>query len=132
MIPEGNHASGLSRVKKLEAKLEQEMDGLRPAVAAADASLGPALDTAKRKVQHQLKTLEAKFVHFESRRDSHFTEMANFLLARCFPERALQERQFGILPFIPRFGPALLDVLYERCAAAAFAHQVVSLPVDSD
>jgi hypothetical protein len=105
---------------------------VRPAVAAADASLGPALETARRKVQHQLKTLEAKLVHFESRRDSHFTELADFLLARCFPDRLLQERQFGVLPFAARFGPSLLQALYGLCAGGGFAHQVVRLDGDSE
>jgi bacillithiol biosynthesis cysteine-adding enzyme BshC len=131
MFRESKDASALSILSGLRAKLEREIDGLRPVVAAADASLGPALDTARRKVLHQIETLQAKFVHFESRRDSHFTEVANFLLAHCYPNRSLQERQLGIHRFTARFGPALLDLLYGLCAADDFAHGVVHLVTDS-
>ena len=65
--------------------LESELQQLRPDLEAVDPSLGPALETARRKILHQVEALQTKFVHFEARHNRAILNKADFPLEPLLP-----------------------------------------------
>jgi bacillithiol biosynthesis cysteine-adding enzyme BshC len=127
LIESGNRSSAVGILQSLRSSVERGIEGLRPAVAATDSSLGPALDTARRKVDHNIEGLQAKFVHLEARLNSELLSRAEFVLARCFPNKTLQERELGVHYFTARHGPAFLSRIESVLDTETFAHIVVPL-----
>jgi bacillithiol biosynthesis cysteine-adding enzyme BshC len=112
---------------KLGRDVKQDIEELKPSLASADASLGPASDTIQRKLLHRVASLETKFVNFEMRRNLDLDREVTQWLNSCYPHGNLQERELGIHCLLTRFGPSLLDTLYESTDTQTFAHRVVYL-----
>jgi hypothetical protein len=94
---------------------------------AADASLGPALETARRKISHHIENLRAKFVHVETRRDSELLKDAELLIGCCYPNRNLQERELNLHYFLALHGPGLLPTLLAQLDTGSFHHKLIEL-----
>ena len=107
--------------------LEQILTEIRPELVLAEASLGPALDTAKKKILHNVDGLHAKLVQLEARRDGNVARKADLIFNNCYPNKNLQEREFSAPVFLARHGLQLLDALYSEIHIASFAHRVITL-----
>jgi bacillithiol biosynthesis cysteine-adding enzyme BshC len=127
LIAAGGRTSSTAIVKRLARLVETEMAALRPAVAAAEASLGSALDTAARKILHQVAALETKLVHFEARHDRTILDRADAILERCYPDRNLQERQLGIVPVVAVHGMETLPRIDAAIELDRFVHRILDL-----
>ena len=114
-------------LRKLQGLLESELQQLRPDLEAVDASLGPALETARRKILHQVEALQTKFVHFEARHNRAILDKADFLLNHCYPNKNLQERELGVSYFLARHGPSFMAEIYSQVEPESFEHKVVSM-----
>jgi hypothetical protein len=112
---------------KLGRDVKQDIEELKPSLASAVASLGPASDTIQRKLLHRVASLETKFVNFEMRRNLDLNREVTQLLNSCYPHGNLQERELGIHCLLTRLGPSLLDTLYESMDTRTFAHRLVYL-----
>ena len=127
LIAASNQSSTASILAGLESYLDAELEALRPALVAAEASLGPALETAKRKILHQVGVLETKFVHLETRRNRTILEKADALLDCCYPNRNLQEREVNVAYFLARQGFTLLDSVYSSIEPGRSGHGLLRL-----
>ncbi len=116
-----------SVLRGLEEELEKAFDKLRPVLVTAEGSLGPAQDTAKRKIFHHLEGLRTRFVQSEARRHSEVLLKAELLINTCQPNRNLQERELGICHFLCRSGPKVLDDIYSLMRIDSLAHHVAVL-----
>lgn len=105
---------------------DHDLELLKPALVAADASLGPAADNVKRKLMHRVTSLETKFGNFRLRQDSALREAMRFLFNHCYPDGNLQERELGVHYLLASLGPSLLDAVYETIDLQAFTHRVLS------
>ncbi len=119
-----------SRIDALFADLrghgEHDLEELRPALAAVDPSLGPAVDTIRRKLLHRIASLETKFVHYRMRQAGEMREEVQSLLNHCYPNGNLQERELGIYHLLASVGPSLLDTVYDSIDLNAFTHRIVT------
>lgn len=104
---------------------DQGIEQLKPAVASADSSLGPAAETVRRKLLHRISSLHAKFVSFEMRRNSTLRAELSHLVNRCYPNGNLQERELGVHYLLAQLGPQLVDTLYGLVELGSYTHQMV-------
>ena len=115
----------------LLAELRRDADRgiaeVKPAMAAVDASLASAADTVRRKLLHRIASLQSKFHNFEMRRNSALRAEVSRLLNSCYPHGNLQERELGVYPLLARYGPSLLDAIYESVDLETFAHQILCI-----
>jgi bacillithiol synthase len=118
---------GSRRLRALLETLEREIERLRPGLVAAEASLGAALDTAKRKILHNTETLQARISQAEAGRNQLLTSRVTRVLQACRPNGNLQERELNILPFLAARGSELIDHLYEQIDPERFSHLVLPL-----
>jgi len=120
--------SGISAgVKSLGEQLDRTLAGIRPELVFAEASLGAALDTAKRKMLHNVEALHAKLVQFEARQNGGSGQKVDFILNHCAPNKSLQEREFGAPVFLSRHGRPLLDAIYSEIKVESFMHRAIVL-----
>jgi uncharacterized protein YllA (UPF0747 family) len=69
--------------------------------------------------------MEGKVQREALRRDERAQADAAYLSGLVFPNKHLQERLYGILPFLAQFGEGFVDTLYERVELANPDHQLV-------
>ncbi|MBI2688057.1 MAG: bacillithiol biosynthesis cysteine-adding enzyme BshC [Acidobacteria bacterium] len=120
--------SGLSaQFTKSSAAVEAELAKLSCSLAAFDPSLEKALATSAAKVRYQLSKMEQKTAREALRRDTQAAADAKFLADRIYPHRHLQERMYGILPFLAEHGMDLIDRIYECVEPTCPDHQVLTV-----
>jgi bacillithiol biosynthesis cysteine-adding enzyme BshC len=88
------------------------LDRLGRSVAAFDPTLGAALDKSRAKILYQLSKSRAKVAREMMHRDARASADAAYLYNGMFPQKHLQERVYGILPFLARHGLDLVDRIY--------------------
>ena len=116
-----------SRLQALIDKMETTFAEIGPDVKSLDPSLPQALDTAQRKILHNLRRLKSRVVDIEGTSDSSVLNAAGLLLNHCFPNRNLQERELNFLYFLSRHGPAVLDSIRSGILTSGFFHHVLQL-----
>jgi uncharacterized protein YllA (UPF0747 family) len=104
-----------------------ELESLRPALTAVDATLGGALDTSEQKVLHQLETLRTKFVNAEARRNETLERQLEAIANSIYPEKKLQERVLNITSFLARYGLSILPHLEQALDLDSREHQVIEI-----
>jgi uncharacterized protein YllA (UPF0747 family) len=127
MLRSSGHSEAIAAIRDLRECLSDELEGLRPDAVSLDATLGPALDNARRKILHNVDRLLHRSIRMETDQDRVVQEDAGRLLNACYPNNNLQERVFGIFTFLARHGPPLIDKIQSLIRLDGFAHQVVRL-----
>jgi bacillithiol biosynthesis cysteine-adding enzyme BshC len=97
------------------------------AIAALDATLAGAAKTTRGKMEHDLETLEGKVIQAAKRRDETLRRQFLRAQAQIFPNGEPQERTLGVVFFLNRYGPALVDRLLEQLPVDMGQHWVLTL-----
>jgi bacillithiol biosynthesis cysteine-adding enzyme BshC len=97
------------------------------AVPAVDATLAGAAKTTIGKMEHDLRALEGKVIQAAKRRDETLRRQFLRAQAQIFPDGHLQERTLGVVFFLNRYGPALVDRLLEELPLEMGQHWVLTL-----
>ncbi len=119
---------GLSdTLSRSESQLQQMLGELRAEMGALDATLVDATNLSGRKMAYQLGRLKEKAARVTLQRTQQVERDCNLLQNLLHPRRNLQERVFSGVSFLARFGPELLDSLYQRIKLESADHQVAFL-----
>ena len=102
-------------------------DRLQAELAAFDPTLGAAMGKSRAKMLYQLEKNKRKAAREALRRSAQIDASAAHLNGLVFPERHLQERYYSILPFVAKYGPDLVDTLYEHAHRECPDHLVLTL-----
>jgi bacillithiol biosynthesis cysteine-adding enzyme BshC len=112
-------------LEKLGIKLDRVLTEMKPDFQAVEAPLAQALETASRKMQHNIRHLKLQVARAEGDRNSPISDATDFVLNHCYPNQTLQERELGIQHFIARRGPSLLNEVRSAMDVGSFAHRVI-------
>jgi uncharacterized protein YllA (UPF0747 family) len=118
---------GVEVFDRARDRISSELESLRPALTAVDATLGGALDTSHQKVLHQMETLRTKFVNAEARRNETLERQLEAIANSLFPEKRLQERVLNISSFLVRYGLSILPRLEQGLDLDSREHQVIDI-----
>jgi bacillithiol synthase len=116
-----------SRLQQLRDEIQSKFEEVRPALAATEASLGPALDTAQRKILQNIESLRSRFIRREAQSDHSLTLSADGIVNSCRPNGVLQERELGVFPFLARHGAGLFDTIASHLDLSEFSHRIIRL-----
>lgn len=116
-----------ARFDEGERAIKAAIDGLREPIGRLDQTLLGALDNAAEKILYQFNGIRSKAGRAEGFRTGVLNTHENEIAGSLFPENALQERSFGLLPFLASEGPELLDEL-DRHIKTDGEHCFVYLP----
>jgi bacillithiol biosynthesis cysteine-adding enzyme BshC len=106
-----------SALRELRHSIETQYARIEPAALAIDPTLKRPVEAARQHAQSESQDLEKRIVAHLKRRQE--TELVQIERARnaVLPDGKLQERVFGIAPFLARYGPGLLEQLSESVGA---------------
>lgn len=112
---------------KLQKNIEKAFKEIRRSAGALDPSLPQAMDTAQRKMLHNIGRLHSRLLHIEKSIDTSVLDTVGLLLNHCLPNRNLQERELSILYFLSCYGPTILDTIRSAIRIPDYAHRVLHL-----
>ncbi len=131
LIERAVRKSGFSKasmsLEELQEHLDQVLTEIRPEVQAVESPLVQALETARRKILHNIQHLKSQVIRLAGQQNSSILNAVDLLLSHCYPNRNLQERELGIQYFLARHGPSLPDTIHSATEIGNFAHRVLRL-----
>lgn len=107
--------------------LSSNQSAVKEKLAKLDRTLVDAADTAFSKMQYQLERLYTQAARAEAQKSELVTRHAEQLSQSLYPEKELQERAFGGIYFLARYGGGLLRDLYDLIQPDCHDHQIVEL-----
>jgi bacillithiol biosynthesis cysteine-adding enzyme BshC len=116
-----------NRFTEAKAALETSMSALRETLNRLDSTLVDAASNAEEKMKYQLTQLEARAARAEAQRNEVVTRHAEGLSSILYPNKALQEREIAGVSFVARYGPVVLQNLYEVIHTDCHDHQVIEI-----
>lgn len=111
----------------LRESVQRTLAGLDAELAAVEPGLHNSVARMKAKVLYQLGRMEAKAARELQRKDEVALRHVTLLHEALYPHRHPQERLYGVLPFLARYGLGLVDDLYANIRTECPDHQVALL-----
>jgi uncharacterized protein YllA (UPF0747 family) len=96
-------------------------------IPAVDPTLAGAAKTTLSKVEHDLRALHGKVIQAAKRRDETLRRQFTRAQAQIYPTGHPQERTLGVVYFLNKYGPALVDRLLEELPVDMGKHWLVTI-----
>jgi bacillithiol biosynthesis cysteine-adding enzyme BshC len=112
---------------KTEAAVNTELDDLREQLRSVDPTLADALETGRRKINHQLEGLRARFHRAQMARDEAAHRQLQRAFDQLYPNKELQERHINITSLLARHGRYVVEWIYNAINIGSNEHQIVYL-----
>jgi bacillithiol synthase len=109
------------------AQIQQSMTRVVEALPALDPTLAGAAKTTLGKMEHDLHSLQNKVIHAAKRRDETLRRQFMRAQAQAFPHGHPQERTLGVVYFLTRYGPGLVDRLLEDLPLDLGKHWIIAV-----
>jgi bacillithiol biosynthesis cysteine-adding enzyme BshC len=103
------------------------LDRLEGELRDFDPTLAAALSKSRAKILYQLSKIEGKASREALRRDQRAASDAAYLSNLVYPNKHLQERFYGILPFLAKHGVGLVGQIYDHVRLECPDHNVLLL-----
>ena len=97
------------------------------ALPELDPTLAGAARTTLGRMEHDLRALQSKIIQAAKRRDETLRRQFTRAQAQVFPLGHPQERTLGVVFFLNRYGPALVDRLLEELPLEMGEHWVLTI-----
>ena len=109
------------------AAVEGSMKLVRDSLAQLDKTLVESAEHAASKMVYQITNLRARAARAELRQSEVLGRHAEALTTALYPDKTLQEREYGGLYFLARHGQPLMNQLLETIHPDCLNHQVIEL-----
>ena len=110
-----------------ERVLNEHLDKLGEALHKTDATLSDPLKRAREKITYQLEHLRTRFIHSSAHRDETAYRQVERAFMTLYPDKNLQERELNVYYFLSRYGPSLIEELYDAAELGFSNHKLVYL-----
>jgi len=122
-LPESVEAA----LKAAQETVREKMERVIEAMPAVDPTLVGAARTTLSKLEHDLRGLQNKMIQAVKRRDETLRRQFTRAQAQIFPLGHSQERTLGVVYFLNRYGPALVDRLFSELPLELGQHWVITI-----
>jgi bacillithiol biosynthesis cysteine-adding enzyme BshC len=122
-LPESVEAA----VTSAEEAIHEAMARVIEAVPAVDPTLAGAARTTLTKMEQDLRGLQNKMIQAVKRRDETLRRQFARAQAQTFPLGHSQERTLGVVYFLNRYGPALVERLFSELTLELGQHWVITI-----
>jgi bacillithiol synthase len=106
---------------------QEAMARVVEALPLLDPTLEGAAKTTLGKMEHELRSLHSKVIHAAKRRDETLRRQFVRAQAQAFPHGHPQERTLGVVYFLNKYGPGLVDLLLDELPIDAGQHWLITL-----
>jgi bacillithiol synthase len=110
-----------------DAAMRRTLEHVIEAVPAVDPTLAGAARTTLGRMEHDLRALQNKVIQAAKKRDETLRRQFNRARVQIFPLGHPQERTLGVVFFLNRYGPALVDRLLEELPLEMGQHWVITI-----
>jgi bacillithiol synthase len=110
-----------------EESIRRTMQRVIEVMPEVDPTLAGASKTTLGKMEHDLHALQGKVIQAAKKRDETLRRQFARAQAQIFPMGHPQERTLGVVFFLNRYGPALIDRLLEELPLEIGKHWVLSI-----
>lgn len=107
--------------------IEARMTVLAAEVPLIDATLEGATRSALGRMQDDLKKLQAKIIQAAKRKDETLRRQFRHAQAQAYPAGHSQERELGVVYFLNKYGPTLVDRLCEELPLGMGTHWILTI-----
>jgi bacillithiol biosynthesis cysteine-adding enzyme BshC len=116
-----------SALTAAEEAVRVSMERVIEVLPAVDPTLAGAARTTLTKMEHDLRGLQNKMIHAAKKRDETLRRQFSRAQAQVFPLGHPQERTLSALYFLNRYGPAVIDRLFEELPLDMGQHWVITI-----
>jgi len=109
------------------AAVNAELDKLAASIHGFDPGLEKTFEKSRSKVLYQIGKMERKTAREALRRDTRAAADTQYLHDLIYPHRHLQERMYGIVPFLATHGMDLVTRIYDCVEPTCPDHQVLTV-----
>lgn len=117
--------SAAAAFTETERVLNEHLDKLGEALRQTDATLSDPLKRAREKITYQLEHLRTRFIHSSAHRDENAYRQVERAFTTLYPDKNLQERELNVYYFLSRYGPSLIQELYDAAELGFSNHKLV-------
>ena len=114
-------------MRAAEATIRDRMGSVRAAVAEMDPTLGGAAESTLGRMERDLRNLQNKVVQAAKRQDQTLRRQFARAQTQIFPQGSPQERAVGMVSFLNRYGPALIERLVTDPSLDARHHWLITI-----
>jgi len=114
-------------LREAGSQTDAAMRRVMAALPQLDATLVGAAKTTLGKMEHELRSLHTKVIHAAKKRHETLRRQFVRAQAQAFPHGHPQERTLGVIYFLNKYGPGLVDLLLEELAVDPGKHWLVTL-----
>lgn len=107
--------------------LGQDLESLNREIMAFEPALRDSIDHAKGKMNQQWKFMEKKILQAAKKRNETAIRQLDKAVHNLYPNQRLQERVFNIVPYLIKYGYALMDKLDQAIPIEEHDHQLIFL-----
>lgn len=111
----------------LRSRVESLLGELKDFVSNIEPSLGGAVDNSTSKILYHINNIYEKTININQKRNEVITKQIEKLKLNLLPEDELQERVLNITYFLNKYGPSLINRLFDDLEMFEFNHQIVYL-----
>jgi bacillithiol biosynthesis cysteine-adding enzyme BshC len=112
---------------RTEESINRELNELQEQLKSVDPTLADALETGRRKINHQLEGLRTRFHRAQMSRDRAAHRQLERAFAALYPNKTLQERHINITSLLARHGSYITNWIYDAINLGSSDHQIVYL-----
>jgi bacillithiol synthase len=120
-------ASVEAALRDAAAALQEQMTRVIDAMPAVDPTLAGAAKTTLSKMEHDLQSLQNKMIQAVKRRDETLRRQFTRAQSQIFPNGHPQERTLGVAYFLNRYGPGLVDRLFQELPLELGQHWIITV-----
>jgi bacillithiol biosynthesis cysteine-adding enzyme BshC len=114
-------------IRDADAAIRHSMERVIDAMPEVDPTLAGAARTTLTRMEHDLRSLQGKMVQAVKRRDETLRRQFNRAQAQIFPLGHAQERTLGVIYFLNRYGPGVVDRLLAELPLDLGQHWVMTV-----
>jgi len=115
------------RFTNIQSNLSHDLKLLSEKIIKSEPSMKTVIEKTAAGIEKQIEMMEQKVIKAVEQRDQIVSEQLRAISDNLIPEKTLQERKVNILPYLIKYGPTLLDRLYDAVDTAAFEHKMMEL-----
>jgi bacillithiol biosynthesis cysteine-adding enzyme BshC len=110
-----------------DATVARALEELQEKLRGFDPTLAGALDGGRRKIEHQLEGLRARFHRAQIQRDRAILRQLERAATALYPEKSLQERHVNVTSLLARHGRYAVEWIHDAIDLSTTDHQIVYL-----
>jgi len=111
--------------EETERVVNEQLNKLEASLGKADRTLSSSVEGARAKMLYQIEHLRTRFIHASAHRDETAYRQVERAYTTLFPEKNLQERELSAYYFLSRYGPSLIEELYNAAEIGFSNHKLV-------